>query len=77
MWDLRKGDGPIVTVGDFAGGKACWREISWHPTLTTSFCLASDLDQMPIIQHWDLRYATAPLLQMSGHQRLTIYLSLH
>jgi len=32
-------------------------------------CLASEEDSMPCVQQWDVRYATAPVLQLDGHQK--------
>ena len=32
-------------------------------------CLASEDDHSPVIQLWDLRYATSPVKTLEGHQR--------
>ena len=45
------------------------KEVAWHPEVPTQICLASEDDQCPVIQIWDLRFATAPLKTMEGHQR--------
>lgn len=47
--------------------KAC--SISWHPSVATQLVLASEEDTTPWAQVWDLRYATAPLRTLEGHQR--------
>lgn len=41
----------------------------WHPEVATQMCLASEDDNSPVIQLWDLRYATSPLKVIQGHQR--------
>jgi len=43
--------------------------VEWHPEVATQMCLASEEDSSPVIQLWDLRYATAPLKVIQGHQR--------
>ena len=42
-------------------------------------CLASEEDQAPIIELWDLRFATSPLKTLQNHQRgvLSIAWNLH
>lgn len=43
--------------------------VKWHPEVATQMCLASEDDASPVIQLWDLRYATSPLKVIQGHQR--------
>lgn len=43
--------------------------MEWHPEVATQMCLASEDDNSPVIQLWDLRYATAPLKVIQGHQQ--------
>ena len=38
-------------------------------------CLASEEDSAPIVQLWDVRYATAPILQLEGHQKYANFLA--
>lgn len=33
-----------------------WRALAWHPSVATQLCIASEDDQAPVIQLWDLRY---------------------
>lgn len=43
--------------------------IVWNPNVATQMLLASDNDATPWSQVWDLRYATAPIKTLEGHQR--------
>ena len=43
--------------------------VCWHPDIATQMCLASEDDHTPVIQLWDLRFATSPLKSLEGHQR--------
>lgn len=45
------------------------KEIAWHPAVATQLCIASEDDQAPVIQLWDLRFATSPLKVLENHQR--------
>ncbi|KAG8042554.1 hypothetical protein G9C98_005188 [Cotesia typhae] len=67
IWDLRKNE-PIIKLTD-ANSKIRWKALQWHPEVATQLCLASEEDQAPIIQLWDLRFATSPLKTLSHHQR--------
>ena len=46
-----------------------WKVVAWHPEVATQLCLASEEDQTPVIQLWDLRFATSPLKVLENHQR--------
>lgn len=46
-----------------------WKVVQWHPDVATQLCLASEDDQAPIIELWDLRFATSPLKTFQNHQR--------
>ena len=37
--------------------------------MATQLILSSDSDQTPVAQVWDLRYSTAPIKTLNGHQR--------
>jgi len=45
------------------------KAVAWHPKVATQLCLASEDDQLPVIQLWDLRQATAPLNTFEGHSK--------
>ncbi|XP_066994333.2 protein transport protein Sec31A isoform X2 [Anabrus simplex] len=67
MWDLRKNE-PIIKLSD-STTRIRWKVLAWHPEVATQLCLASEEDQNPVIQLWDLRFATSPLKVLQNHQR--------
>ncbi|XP_012288447.1 protein transport protein Sec31A isoform X2 [Orussus abietinus] len=67
IWDLRKNE-PIIKLTD-ANSKVRWKVVQWHPDIATQLCLASEEDQSPVIELWDLRFATLPLKTLRSHQR--------
>lgn len=67
VWDLRKNE-PIIKVSDSSSRLRC-KVVAWHPEVATQLCLASEDDHSPIIQLWDLRFATSPLKTLDHHQR--------
>ncbi|XP_017777506.1 PREDICTED: protein transport protein Sec31A isoform X2 [Nicrophorus vespilloides] len=67
VWDLRKNE-PIIKLTDTVS-RIRWKVVAWHPEVATQLCLASEEDQAPIIQLWDLRFATSPLKTLENHQR--------
>lgn len=58
VWDLRKNE-PIIKLSD-SQSRVRFRALQWHPDIATQLWLASEDDQSPVVQLWDLRYATAP-----------------
>uniref|UniRef100_A0AAG5DHX5 Protein transport protein Sec31A n=1 Tax=Anopheles atroparvus TaxID=41427 RepID=A0AAG5DHX5_ANOAO len=67
IWDLRKNE-PIIKLSD-TQSRIRWRVAQWHPDVATQLWLASEEDQSPTVQLWDLRYATAPAKTFHIHQR--------
>nr|XP_042906130.1 protein transport protein Sec31A [Parasteatoda tepidariorum] len=67
VWDLRKNE-PIIKVSDSSSRLRC-KVVAWHPEVATQLCLASEDDHSPVIQLWDLRFATSPLKTLEHHQR--------
>uniref|UniRef100_A0A7G3B7H4 Protein transport protein Sec31A n=1 Tax=Lutzomyia longipalpis TaxID=7200 RepID=A0A7G3B7H4_LUTLO len=67
VWDLRKNE-PIIKLSD-SQSRVRWRQMQWHPEIATQLWLASEEDQAPVVQLWDLRYATAPTKSLQIHQR--------
>lgn len=67
VWDLRKNE-PIIKVSDATARLRC-KVVAWHPEVATQLCLASEDDHCPVIQLWDLRFATSPLKTLESHQR--------
>ena len=67
VWDLRKNES-IIKVSD-SMSKMRAKLVTWHPDVATQMCLSSDDDHTPFLQIWDLRFATAPVRVLEGHQR--------
>lgn len=67
VWDLRKNQ-PVITVSDTSSRLRC-RAIEWHPDVATQMVLASEADQSPIIQLWDLRFAASPVKVFERHEK--------
>ena len=51
--------------------------VAWHPDVATQLCMASEDDHTPVIQLWDLRFATSPLKNLESHHRYGCYICLH
>ncbi|XP_066567621.1 protein transport protein Sec31A isoform X2 [Amia ocellicauda] len=67
VWDLRKNE-PIIKVSDHSNRMHC-SGLAWNPEVATQLVLASEDDRMPVIQMWDLRFATSPLKVLENHTR--------
>lgn len=67
VWDLRKNE-PIIKISD-SMSRIKSKIVSWHPDVATQLCLSSEDDHTPVIQLWDLRYATSPVKQLENHTR--------
>ncbi|XP_040914867.1 protein transport protein Sec31A isoform X2 [Toxotes jaculatrix] len=67
VWDLRKND-LIIKVSDHSNRMHC-SGLAWNPEVATQLVLASEDDRMPVIQMWDLRFATSPLKILENHSR--------
>ncbi|KAF7281898.1 hypothetical protein GWI33_004098 [Rhynchophorus ferrugineus] len=67
IWDLRKNE-PIIKLTDTVS-RIRWKMVAWHPEVATQLCLASEEDHSPVVQMWDLRFATSPLKVLENHQR--------
>ncbi|VDM40478.1 unnamed protein product [Toxocara canis] len=68
IWDLRRSGSPILDIADIGGGVE-WSVMRWSPVDGTTLCLASQSDTSPVVQKWDLRYASAPVLGYQLHSR--------
>ncbi|EGG16691.1 WD40 repeat-containing protein [Cavenderia fasciculata] len=67
VWDL-KAKKSIIQFSDRT--RRCkTRSILWNPTESTQLVTASEDDDFPVIQTWDLRNALAPLRTLEGHRR--------
>ncbi|CAK6954607.1 protein transport protein Sec31A isoform X3 [Scomber scombrus] len=67
VWDLRKND-LIIKVSDHSNRMHC-SGLAWNPEVATQLVLSSEDDRMPVIQMWDLRFATSPLKIFENHTR--------
>ncbi|NXM53370.1 SC31A protein, partial [Illadopsis cleaveri] len=67
VWDLRKNE-PIIKVTDHNNRMHC-SGLAWHPEVATQMVLASEDDRLPVIQMWDLRFASSPLRVLENHTR--------
>ncbi|XP_015273402.1 PREDICTED: protein transport protein Sec31A [Gekko japonicus] len=65
VWDLRKNE-PIIKVSDHSNRMHC-SGLAWHPDIATQMVLASEDDRLPVIQVWDLRFASSPLRVLENH----------
>ncbi|XP_037385944.1 protein transport protein Sec31A isoform X16 [Talpa occidentalis] len=67
VWDLRKNE-PIIKVSDHTNRMHC-SGLAWHPDIATQMVLASEDDRSPVVQMWDLRFASSPLRVLENHAR--------
>ncbi|KAM6902821.1 protein transport protein Sec31A [Xenentodon cancila] len=67
VFDLRKND-LIIKVSDHSNRMHC-SGLAWNPDVATQLVLASEDDRLPVIQMWDLRFATSPLKILEHHTR--------
>ncbi|GAM22651.1 hypothetical protein SAMD00019534_058260 [Acytostelium subglobosum LB1] len=67
VWDL-KAKKSIINFTD-RNRKCKTRSLLWNPNEATSIVTASEDDDYPVIQTWDLRNNTAPLKTLEGHRR--------
>ncbi|XP_032986690.1 protein transport protein Sec31B isoform X2 [Rhinolophus ferrumequinum] len=67
VWDLRKNE-PIIKVSDHSNRMHC-SGLAWHPDVATQLVLCSEDDRLPVIQLWDLRFASSPLKVLESHSR--------
>uniref|UniRef100_A0A7N8X4I5 Protein transport protein Sec31A n=1 Tax=Mastacembelus armatus TaxID=205130 RepID=A0A7N8X4I5_9TELE len=69
VWDLRKNE-PIIKISDHSNRMHC-SGMLWHPDVATQLVLASEDDRMPVIQMWDLRFATLHINQADSELLLS------
>ncbi|XP_033041368.1 protein transport protein Sec31B isoform X1 [Trachypithecus francoisi] len=67
VWDLRKNE-LIIKVSDHSNRMHC-SGLAWHPDIATQLVLCSEDDRLPVIQLWDLRFASSPLKVLESHSR--------
>ncbi|XP_068398851.1 protein transport protein Sec31A isoform X10 [Eschrichtius robustus] len=66
IWDLNNFATPM-TPG--AKTQMHCSGLAWHPDVATQMVLASEDDRLPVIQMWDLRFASSPLRVLENHAR--------
>ncbi|XP_075697695.1 protein transport protein Sec31B isoform X2 [Rhinoderma darwinii] len=67
VWDLRKNE-PVIKVSDHSN-RMHLSGMLWHPEIATQLVLSSEDDRLPVIQVWDLRFASSPLKVLENHER--------
>ncbi|KAM5141534.1 protein transport protein Sec31B isoform 2-T2 [Mantella aurantiaca] len=73
VWDLRKNE-PVIKVSDHSNRMHC-SGMLWHPEIATQLILSSEDDRLPVIQLWDLRFASSPLKMLENHTRGVLSIS--
>lgn len=66
IWDMSKKK-PAVVFKDPNNSRLHISSIAWHPEQPTIIAVASDSDQAPFIQIWDLKQANQPVYSYSVH----------
>lgn len=80
MWDLRaltRASQTMKSVGGFLSKKAGVRDVKWCPTQATDaleFALCTDTG---VIQKWDLRKPTQPMLSINAHGKPCLSIDWH
>lgn len=67
VWDLRKNE-PVIKVSDHSN-RMHVSGMLWHPEIATQLVLSSEDDRLPVVQVWDLRFASSPLKMLENHTR--------
>ncbi|KAL6264790.1 hypothetical protein P5V15_004887 [Pogonomyrmex californicus] len=67
IWNTKEKK-PVFKLTD-TNTRVRWKVAQWHPEIGTQLCLASEDDQTPIIEVWDVRFPTSPLKALQGHHR--------
>ncbi|XP_069836661.1 protein transport protein Sec31B isoform X2 [Dendropsophus ebraccatus] len=67
VWDLRKNE-PVIKVSDHSN-RMHLSGMLWHPEVATQLVLSSEDDRLPVVQVWDLRFASSPLKMLENHTR--------
>ena len=67
VWDLKQ-KRPIVPFTN-SQNKKRYSSLAWNPELSTQLVTASEDDNLPTIELWDLRKAYAPVREYHGHTK--------
>jgi protein transport protein SEC31 len=68
VWDL-KVKRPVIAISDPNRRVARCSSVAWNPEDATKLTVASDDDNCPVLQVWDLRKAFQPIKEMCGHSK--------
>uniref|UniRef100_A0A1I7WF15 WD_REPEATS_REGION domain-containing protein n=1 Tax=Heterorhabditis bacteriophora TaxID=37862 RepID=A0A1I7WF15_HETBA len=68
IWDIRRPGASILEFGEVGGG-CDWADISWNPSDSSTLVICSQSDTVPLMQKWDLRYPTAPVMDYAIHHK--------
>ncbi|KAG9485148.1 hypothetical protein GDO78_008315 [Eleutherodactylus coqui] len=71
VWDLRKNE-PVIKVSDHTN-RMHLSGMLWHPEIATQLVLSSEDDRLPVVQVWDLRFASSPLKMLENHTSRVVY----
>ncbi|KAF9439350.1 protein transport protein S31 [Entomortierella beljakovae] len=67
--------GSMNNLGQMGASRRGITAIAWNPDVATQIITATEDDNNPVIQVWDLRYAHAPEKTLSGHTKGILSLS--
>lgn len=67
VWDLKR-QRQVISFSDPSGSRRC-SALQWNPEVATQLIVASDDDQQPKLQVWDLRNSISPYKEFVGHHK--------
>ena len=74
VWDL-KVKRPVIAISDTNRRISRCSSVAWNPEDATKLMVASEDDNCPVLQLWDLRKAFQPLKELSGHTKGVLSMS--
>lgn len=74
VWDL-KVKRPVIAISDTNRRISRCSSVAWNPEDATKLMVASEDDNCPVLQLWDLRKAFQPLKELSGHGKGVLSMS--
>lgn len=74
VWDL-KVKRPVIAISDTNRRISRCSSVAWNPEDATKLMVASEDDNCPVLQLWDLRKAFQPLKELSGHSKGVLSMS--
>jgi len=67
VWDLKQMK-VVIAIAD-PKGMMDLSSIAWHPTYPTQLVISSQNDNHPVVQLWDLKYASQPIQTYDKHMK--------